>query len=33
MQKFFSERELGEKEPKLEEICVSVYNGIIAIFE
>ncbi|HHW57330.1 MAG TPA: hypothetical protein GXX15_06645 [Clostridia bacterium] len=33
MREFFSERELGKKEPKSEEISVSVYNGIVTIFE
>lgn len=30
---FFSDRELGKKEQKLEEISVEVYNGIIGIYE
>jgi len=33
MSDYFSNRELGKKQPKREEISVTVWNGIIAIFE
>ncbi len=33
MSDYFSDRELGKKQPKLEEISVSLWNGIIALFE
>ena len=33
MTEYFSDKELGKKQPLIEEISISVWNGIVAIFE